>query len=241
MANVPGARSRGTIVALGGGGFITSGAGSPLDRYVLAAARRPNPRVCFIPTASADPAAKVRHFYRAFRAVTCRPSHLDLFRQTVVDVDAYLREQDVIYVGGGNTRNLLLLWKAWRVDRALRAAHAGGAVLAGVSAGALCWFRDGITDSYPARLAPIRALGLIDRSFAPHYDSEEQRRPVFHGLIARGRLGSGYAAEDGVALRFERGVLREAVTEIAGKRAYRVARVAQGVREDALETRLLPP
>jgi dipeptidase E len=226
-------------VALGGGGFTRVGRVSALDRYVLSFARRASPRVCFVPTAGADPAGKVRRFYRAFGAVDCVPSHLDLFRQTVTDVDAFLAEQDVVYVGGGNTRNLLLLWKAWGVDRALRAAHASGTVLAGVSAGALCWFRDGITDSYPGRLAPLRCLGLIDASFAPHYDSEAGRRPAFHSLIARGRLGAGYAADDGVALRFEGGRFREAVSEAPRASAYRIAPAQRGVRERALPTRVL--
>jgi dipeptidase E len=227
-------------VALGGGGFTHLGYASPLDRYVLSFARRAVPRVCFIPTASADPAGRVRRFYRAFRGVDCVPSHLDLFRQSVADIGAFLAEQDVVYVGGGNTRNLLLLWKAWHVDRALLAAHAKGTVLAGISAGALCWFREGITDSYPGRLEPLRCLGAIDASFAPHYDTEPGRRPAFQTLVARGRLGAGYAADDGTALRFEGGVFREAVCEAEGKAAYRVTASRGTVRERRLETRLLP-
>ena len=202
----------GTIIALGGGGFTMRGAFSPLDRYVLDAARRRRPRVCFIATAGHDPAKHVRRFYRDFRDVECVPAHLDVFSVPLVGVEKFLAQQDVVYVGGGNTRNLLLLWRAWGVDRALRKAYAEGTVLAGISAGALCWFREGITDSWPGRLAPLRSLGLIDASFSPHYDGEPQRRPTFQGLIARGRLGGGYAADDGVALRFEGAVFREAVS-----------------------------
>ncbi len=215
------------------------GSFSPLDRYVLAAARRKRPRVCLIATAGGDPGKHVRQFYRMFRAVDCVPSHLDVFAVPREGVDAFLAAQDVVYVGGGNTRNLVLLWRAWGVDRALRKACASGTVLAGISAGALCWFREGITDSWPGRLAPLRCLGFIDASFSPHYDGEPGRRPAFQGLIARGRLRSGYAADDGVALRFENGVFREAVAEDAGKSAYRVVRAGRGVREQALPTRLL--
>jgi peptidase E len=215
------------------------GALSPLDRYVLAAARRKRPRVCLIATAGHDPAKHMRHFYRIFRKVDCVPAHLDVFEVPREGVDAFLAAQDVVYVGGGNTRNLILLWRAWGVDRALRKAAADGTVLAGISAGALCWFREGITDSWPGRLAPLRCLGFIDASFSPHYDGEPGRRPTFQGLIARGRLGAGYAADDGVALRFEDGVLREAVAEDRGKSAYRVTRAGRGVRERALPTRLL--
>jgi dipeptidase E len=230
---------RRTIVALGGRGFTHLGQASAIDRYVLSLARATTPKICFIPTASNDPAAKVRRFYRAFRNLDCVPSHLDLFRQTIVDVAAYLREQDVVYVGGGNTRNLLALWKLWGVDCALKAAYANGTVLAGVSAGALCWFREGVTDSFPGRLEPLRCLGLIDASFAPHYDGEAERRPAFQALIARGRLRSGYAADDGVALRFEGGAFREAVSDVPGASAYRVVRAVRGARERALPTRLL--
>ena len=212
---------------------------SPLDRYVLACARRKRPRVCLIATAGGDPGKHVRHFHRAFREVDCVPSHLDVFALPQQGVEEFLAEQDVVYVGGGNTRNLMLLWRAWGVDRALRKASAGGTVLAGISAGALCWFREGITDSWPGRVAPLRCLGFIDASFSPHYDGEPGRRPAFQALIARGRLRSGYAADDGVALRFEDGVFREAVAEDAGKSAYHVARAGRGVRERALLTRLL--
>ena len=229
----------GTIIALGGGGFTMRGAFSPLDRYVLDAARRQRPRVCFIATAGGDPGKHLRRFYRMFRQVDCVPSHLDVFALPERGVEAFLAEQDVVYVGGGNTRNLVLLWRAWGVDRALRKACAGGTVLAGISAGALCWFREGITDSWPGRLAPLTCLGFIDASFSPHYDGEPGRRPAFQALIARGRLGPGFAADDGVALRFDGGVLREAVAEDPRKSAYRVARVGRGVRERALPTRLL--
>ena len=228
-----------TIVALGGRGFTHLGRASAIDRYILGLARAVKPKVCFIPTASNDPAARVRRFYRAFREIECTPSHLDLFRQTVVDIEGYLREQDVIYVGGGNTRNLLALWRLWGVDRAVIAAYRRGTVLAGVSAGALCWFREGVTDSWPGRLAPLRCLGLIDASFAPHYDSEGERRPVFQRLIARGTLRSGFAADDGVALRFENERFREAVSDVTGASAWRVRRGVRGARERALPPRFL--
>ena len=233
-------RVKRTIVALGGGGFLTRGAFSPLDRYVLDAARCVRPKVCFLATASRDPAQKVRRFHRVFREVDCVPAHLDVFDLPAVDLGAFLAEQDVVYVSGGNTRNMLLLWRAWDVDRALVAAYERGTVLAGISAGALCWFREGITDSYPGRrLGKLRCLGLIDASFTPHYDAEPGRRPAFREAVARGRIGPGYAADDGAALRFENGRLREAVAEDAGKSGYRVARVGTSARERALPTRVL--
>jgi peptidase E len=181
----------------------------------------------------------VRRFYRAFRELDCTPSHLDLFRQTIEDIPSFLRAQDVIYVGGGNTRNLLALWKLWGVDRAVIAAYRRGTVLAGVSAGALCWFRDGITDSWAGRLEPLRCLGLIDASFAPHYDSEPGRRPTFARLIAKGKLAGGYAADDGVALVFADERFREAVSDVTGSSAWRVTRAVRGARERAISPRFL--
>ena len=230
-----------TIVAIGGRGFTHVGRVSAVERYVLSFARTARPKVCFIPTASNDPAARVRRFYRAFRSVDCEPSHLDLFRQTVVDVDAFLASQDVVYVGGGNTRNLLLLWKAWGVNRALYRAYRGGTVMAGVSAGALCWFREGVTDSYAGKLAPLRALGWLGGSFVPHYDSEPERRPTYRRLVARGRLRAGFAADDGVALRFADEHFVEAVSDVTGAGAYRMTRVLRGARERTLPVRLLSP
>jgi peptidase E len=164
---------------------------------------------------------------------------VDVFRQAVDDLDGFLADQDVVYVGGGNTRNMLLLWEAWGVDRALRFAYERGTMLAGVSAGALCWFREGITDSYPGRLLPLQCLGLIDASFSPHYDVEPGRRPAFQQLIASGELRAGYAADDGAALRFDGGVLREVVAEDAGKFAYHVSRSGDAAREEVLPARLL--
>lgn len=207
---------------------------------MLGASGKRLPRVCYVPTASIDPARAMRRFRRAFAALRCEPATLDLFDPTRdPDVDAFLGGQDVIWVGGGNTRNMLLLWRAWGVDRALRAAYENGTVLAGVSAGALCWFAEGLTDSYPRRLARMRALGWLRGSFTPHYDTEPGRRPLFAQLIGAGRLSAGYAADDFVALRFEGEKLREAVTVRDGASAFRVAATARGVREQRLPTRLL--
>jgi len=207
---------------------------------VLGASGKRRPRVCYVPTASADPVRAMRRFRRAFSALRCEPVTLDLFDPTRdPDVDGFLAAQDVIWVGGGNTRNMLLLWRTWGVDRALRAAYENGTVLAGVSAGALCWFTEGITDSYPRRLTRMRALGWLRGSFTPHYDAEPGRRPHFTQMIGAGRLRAGYAADDFVALRFENEKLREAVSARDGAAAYRVTATARGVREQRLPTRLL--
>ena len=230
----------GTIIAMGGGGFSMRDVITPLDRFVLELTGKTRPKVCFVPTASGDPFGSLQRFHQIFGGLDCGLSYVDVFRQAVDDLESFLADQDVVYVGGGNTRNMLLLWEAWGVDRALRFAYERGTLLAGVSAGALCWFREGVTDSFPGRLVPLRCLGLLDGSFSPHYDVEPGRRPAFQQLIARGELANGYAADDGAALLFEGGVLREAVTEEPGTFAYRVSRAGDAVHEEALPTRLLP-
>jgi peptidase E len=156
-----------------------------LDDYILALARRPRPRICFVPTASGDNENYIVRFYRRFSGTACEPTHLELFRRKVDDLSRFLRSQDVIYVGGGNAANLLAVWRLHHVDAALRAAAQEGTVLAGVSAGALCWFECGVTDSFGPELGRIDALGFIAGSHCPHYDGEANRRPAYHACCER--------------------------------------------------------
>lgn len=241
---------------MGGGGFSMATDGTalptPLDAFVLelgtrrsVARRRDRPRVCFVATASGDGGEYVARFRAAFETVA-DTSDLALFSRTVDDLEAFILDQDVVYVGGGNTASLLAVWRAHGVDRALRAAHEAGVVLAGLSAGALCWFDSGTTDSYGVGLAPlVGGLGFIAGSFSPHYDGETERRPVYQRLVGSGALPSGYAADDGAALVFDGPDLVEVVTERAGATAYRVEPVGPDrpgpgpVRETPLAARTL--
>jgi peptidase E len=149
-----------------------------------------------------------------------------------------VREQDVIYVGGGDTANLLVLWRRHGLDVLLREAYSRGAVLSGVSAGMLCWFNDGVTDSYGG-LEPLRdGLGIIAASACPHYDGEPERRPTYHRLIAAG-MQPGYAADDGAALHFHGQTFVEAVSSRPQAGAYRVELVRESVTETRLPVRFL--
>jgi len=227
------------IVAMGGGGFSMEPDNPLLDDYTLDLARtargRERPRVCFLATASGDTPGYIADFYAAL-ARRSEASHLSLFVRTVDDIERHLLDQDVIYVGGGNTENMLAVWRVHGVDRALRAAWESGVVLTGLSAGSLCWFETGTTDSYGAGLAPLSSgLGFLPGSHAPHYDGESTRRPHFQRLIAEGVLPAGYAADDGVALVFRGTELDEVVASRPGARAYRVERGADG---KAIETEL---
>lgn len=222
-----------------GGGFSREGAASKVDDYILSLARNPTPRVCFMPTASGDPDSYVAMFYRAFTGRPCKPTDLALFRRTVVDLEAFLLEQDVIYVGGGNTANMLAAWRVHGVDRILRKAWESGIVLAGISAGAICWFEASITDSFGLELSGMRdGLGFLPGSACPHYNSEERRRPVYRELVAAGFPG-GYAIDEGAALHFSGATLQEVIAEVEGAGAYLVTREETTVQERPLPARLL--
>ncbi len=236
------ARSR-TIVAMGGGGFSMGPDNGLLDEFVLDVARarsgRERPRICWVGTAGADSDRDLLAFHLAFadRAV---PRHLGLFARTVSDVEAYLLDQDVIYVGGGNTANMLALWKLHGVDRAMRSVWEAGIVLAGMSAGAICWFESCTTDSFGPELRPLDGgLAFLEGSLSPHYDGEPQRRPLFQRLVAEGRLSAGYGVDDGAALVFDGTELREVVTSRPDAAAYRVEANDGKARETRLPVRQL--
>ena len=231
----------GAIVAMGGGGFSEQPDNSLLDRFVLSLARRERPRVCFVATASGDSERYVASFYRAFAKLDCEPSDLALFDRRVADLRAHVLEQDVIYVGGGNTLSLLGVWRAHGLAEILGDALDAGAVLCGVSAGMNCWFEASVTDSFGPRLAPLDdGLGFVSGSACPHYDSDEQRRPLYHRLVAAG-FPDGYGADDGAALHFAGSdSLVEVVASREGARGYRVERRDDGAAvETALPTRYL--
>jgi dipeptidase E len=224
---------------MGGGGFTMEPGNPALDRYILDLAAVPAPRICFLPTASGDAETQLGRFHERFGAWPCEPSTLSLFRLggSQIDVRAHLLSQDVIYVGGGSMRNMLAIWREHGLDEIMRAAWERGIVLAGLSAGAMCWFAGGITKSYGAP-APARGLGFLPHSLTVHYDGEPERRPVYLEAVRDGVLGPGYAVDDGCGLLFSGDVLVEAVASRPGARAFRV-----DGGEEALEVRVLagPP
>jgi peptidase E len=227
----------GHIVAIGGGGLDET---ETLHRYVLALARRERPRVCFVPTASGDDPGYIARFYRAFSKLDCVPSDLTLFDRSVEDLAAFVADEDVFYVGGGNTANLLAVWRAHALDELLREALADGAVLAGSSAGMNCWFQASTTDSFGReQLAPLYdGLGLLEGSACPHYDAEEQRRPLYHELVKNG-FPAGYAADNQAALDFKEGDLVTALSCNENAKAYRVELQSGDVVEQALPAKAL--
>jgi dipeptidase E len=239
------AMTQGHIVALGGGGFLMEPENPLLDDFVLRLARRHPARVCFIPTASGDAATYIARFYRALSG-RCIPTDLTLFGSPALprrpartaELSTFVRDQDVFYVGGGNTANMLSLWRAHGLDLLLRDAWCSGAVLSGVSAGMICWFGASVTDSFGG-IEPLHdGLGLLDGSACPHYDGEPERRPTYHRLIARG-FPAGYAADDGAALHFTGSKLAEVVSSRPAAGAYHVRLEGTEVVEERLVTRFL--
>lgn len=221
------------IIALGGGGFSMEV--TPfLDDYILAASGKQKPRVCFVPTASGDADGYVSRFYRHFASKDCECSDLELFRRHVIDLEDFACSQDVIYVGGGNTANMLAVWRAHGFDKALQAALISGTLLTGISAGSICWFEQGVTDSFGLELQRLDCLGFLKGSNCPHYDGENERRPAYHKLVQSGML-AGYAADDGVGLHFINGNLNSVVASRPNAKGYRVELVGGNVVENQLE------
>jgi len=225
------------IIALGGGGF--SDEEPPvLDDYILRASGKSNPKVCFIPTASGDSENYVLRFYRRFTDAVCKPTDLQLFRRKVRDLEDFVCSQDILYVGGGNTVNMLAIWRAHGLDRALKRALTSGTILAGLSAGSICWFERGVTDSFGADLQGMECLGFLPGSNCPHYDTETSRRPAFHALVKNGMPG-GWAADDGVALHFIDGTLKHVVSSRPHAKGYKIEVRGGEVFEEQLPTRVL--
>jgi peptidase E len=233
-----------TIVAMGGGGFQMEPDNPLLDDHLLALARersgRERPRICLIPTATADDPELIADFRRLFEP-KAETTVLGLFERTDADLTEVVLGQDAVYVTGGNSANLLALWRLHGLDRALRTAWNAGVVMAGMSAGAICWFESCTTDSFGPTLRPLHgALGILDGSFVPHYHGEGQRRPLLLDLIGRGELPAGYAADDGAALVFRDRALVEIVTSDPEAGVWRVEPDGRGgAVETALPTRFL--
>ena len=229
------------IIAMGGGGFMMEPDNPLLDEYVLAQATSPRPRVLFLPTAQGDSHDAIARFYNAFERFACVPTILSVFRAfgRPDNVETAILSSDVVYVAGGATRAMIAVWRAYGIDLALRQAWERGVVLAGLSAGALCWFEEGHTDSTPGGLSKMDCLGFLKGSFSCDFDSDPKRRPSYTQLVVTGRIRSGYAVDNGVALHFVDGEFSCAVSSRlnAGARYFSVERGA--LREVPLPVKYL--
>ena len=190
------------IIAIGGGGFGESPGQGIIEQYILNQTRKKRPKICFIPTATGDNEAYKVNFYSTFTKLNCEPTHLDFFKRTP-DLKKLILNQDVIFVGGGNTKSMLAVWKEWKLDRILKVAYRNGIVMSGVSAGAICWFQNGITDSWASELKIMPCLNFVRGTCCPHYDEEPERKPFVKNLLDRKKVKKIYAVDGGVALHIK--------------------------------------
>ena len=187
------------IIAIGGGGFGRSIGDLKIERYIKKISSKENPQICFIPTATGDDSNYIDKFYDAFNFLDCKTSHIDFFKRTI-DLEKHVMNQDIIFVGGGNTKSMLAVWREWGLDKILLKAYKQGVIMSGVSAGAICWFEKGITDSWKDHQAILPCLGFVNGVCCPHYDEEPERIPFVKEILEDKRISECMAIEGFCAL-----------------------------------------
>ena len=190
------------IIAIGGGGFGANPGQGIIEAYILKQTKKKKPKICFIPTATGDNEAYKVNYYSTFTKLDCEPTHLDFFKRTP-DLKKLIFNQDAIFVGGGNTKSMLAVWKDWGLDKILRTAYLNGVVMSGVSAGAICWFQQGVTDSWSSDLKIMSCLNFVKGTCCPHYDEEPERKPAVKKFLMSGKIKDVYAVDGGVALHIK--------------------------------------
>jgi peptidase E len=234
-ARPPSAATRKILIA--GGGFRWK-----FIRFMASLTGKERPRLCYLPTASADSPSGSLRWYRDCAELDVLPFVQNSFissysmDQTWEDV---LLSMDGIVVSGGNTLNQQAIWRAQGIDAVLREAWDRGIVLGGASAGSLCWFEEGTTDSRPRELTRVEGLGFLRGSHSPHYDAEGERRPTYHRLIRTGELQSGLACDNDAGIYFEDNEVARVVATRPGAKVYRVGLVDGRVVEEILEPELI--
>ena len=206
------------IIAMGGGGFTTLGKDSPMDDYILSQSEKEVPVIGFVSTASGDSDWYITKFFQAFSHRPCKPVLIPLFKQPR-DLAQIVSSCDIFYVGGGNTRNLIAVWQASGFSDMIKRAYEEGKVLAGVSAGAICWFEEGNTDS-TGDLSVVQGLGILSGSCCPHFNSEEKRLPVFGQQLREGKIKPGLAIDEHAAVHIINEDSREVVATKSNNTAH---------------------
>ncbi len=222
------------IVAIGGGGFGRTVKDLRIEKYILDLANKEKPNICFIPTATGDNDSYKVNYYDVFTKFNCNPTHIDFFKRTI-DLSSHISKQDIIFVGGGNTKSMLAVWKDWGLDVLLRDAYEKGVVMSGVSAGAICWFEKGITDSWAYDLAIMECLGFVNGVCCPHYDEEPARRPFVKKVLIDNLVDHCLSVEGNCALHIKNGKPYRAINFGKNKNSYNATLVDGEVFEDAFE------
>ena len=187
------------IIAIGGGGFGREIKDLKIEKYIVDQSKARTPKICFIPTATGDDQAYIDTFYKAFNSLGCITSHINFFKRTI-NLKEHILDQDIIYVGGGNTKSMLAVWREWELDKILYEAYNNNIIMSGVSAGAICWFKKGITDSWKDSQATLDCLNFVDGVCCPHYDEEPERIPYVKEILVNKEISSCYAIEGYAAL-----------------------------------------
>ena len=195
--------------------------------------KKKRPKICFIPTASGDNDLYKLSFYRAFSELECVTSHIDFFSRTE-NLEKKVLKQDIIYVGGGNTKSMLAVWRDWHLPEILRNAYNKGIVMSGVSAGAICWFERGITDSFTKKLNIIDCLGIVDGIACPHFDEEKEREPFVNDVIQREIIQSCICIEGNCALHIKNDFEYSSIDFGQGKNCFRVSKENNKLKKEIL-------
>jgi len=206
-----------------------------LDKYILNLVLKEKPKISFLGTASNDGKEYRDMFYKFFEKQQCEPSHLS-FLHPPRNIEAFIMDQDIIHVGGGNTKLIMDTWKKFGVDKIMKRAWEAGIILTGMSAGAICWFEDGITNPSPGKLICLECTGILKGSFCPHYDDRVELKKSFHKLILEGTIEEGYGAEDGAAIHFIGSEPIRVITSRPGVTAYKVKKVRNKISEVPMES-----
>ncbi len=209
------------ILAIGGGGFGRNSSDYLIEEYLLSLSEKTLPKICFIPTATGDNDSYIVRFYSTFLKLNCIPSHIEFFKRTL-DFKSHINSQDIIFVGGGNTKSMLGVWKEWGIDKVLLDAYSNGVIMSGVSAGAICWFTNGITDSWNDELKVLPCLDFVNGTCCPHYDEEASRRPYIEKLINGNKLVNCISIEGGCALHIVNGEPFKSISFNHDKNTYNV-------------------
>ena len=229
---------KGQIIAIGGGGFGRNPNHRKIEKYILELTGKENPNVVFFPTASAENQAYIIQFYKCFTKMSCEPSHVTFFQRTP-RLDSIINKADVIYVGGGNTKSMLAVWQEWKLDKLLLKAYNNGKILCGVSAGAICWFEQGITDSWASNLNVMDCLGFLPEMACPHYQEEKDRKPDVHKMLKQGKCGLGWAIDGGAAIHFNNGKYYKSIQFYSDSYVHYVSIKNGVVNEDKKEMYLI--
>ena len=222
------------IVAIGGGGFGRITKEKKIERYILSLSNKDKPNICFIPTATGDNDAYKVNYYDVFTKFNCNPTHIDFFKRTM-DLSSHISKQDIIFVGGGNTKSMLAVWRDWGLDNILQEAYNSGVVMSGVSAGAICWFEKGITDSWAHDLAVMDCLAFVNGICCPHYDEEPARRPFVERVLKNGVIDQCLSIEGNCALHLKNDKPYRAINFGQNKNSYNATYVDGKVLENPFE------